>query len=326
MLVAAVVLLAGIAAPRPVRGGAVPLAPAAVAPGPVSLLSYNVEGLPWPLTQGRTRAAAAIAAELRGLRARGAAPHVVAVQEAFGAAQKAIGPAAGYRYAAFGPDAALRSPAPADAAARAFLAAASAWHGETEGAQEDSGLAIFSDYPIVAVEQLAFPRFACAGYDCLANKGVLAVALRVPGVAAPLVVLDTHLNARTASGVADARSLAAYRRQVDLLRAAVARWEAAGLPVVVAGDFNVGNDPARGAYLAAALVGADRLTVSGSEISCGPVCRSLALVPSIARAKTIVFARAPATAIGTVQGFGALPDGERLSDHLGVMRAFDLNG
>ena len=264
---AAVLLVTGLAEPRPVLASARAAMHAAPAAGPVTMLSYNVEGLPWPLTRGRTAAAAAIAAELRALHDRGDGPQVVAVQEAFGAAQKAIGFAAGYRYAAFGPAAALPAAPAATAAEAAFVEGASFWHGETEAPQEDSCLAIFSDYPIAWVRRIAFPRFACAGYDCLANKGVLAVALRIPGRAAPLIVVDTHLNARAASGVDDARSLYAYRRQVDVLRGFVATLAAPGSPMVLAGDFNIGNDAERQAYHATHLLGDAAMTISASESS-----------------------------------------------------------
>lgn len=322
VLLAAAVLVTGVAEPFPVRA-VEPTAPHALpVAGPVRLLSYNVEGLPWPLTHGRTEAAAAIAAELRALHARGEGPQVVAVQEAFGSAQKAIGTQAGYRYVAFGPDADMPRAEATTPAQQAFVADASLWHGETEAPREDSGLAIFSDYPIVWARRIAFPRFACAGYDCLANKGMLAVALRVPGRATPLIVVDTHLNARSASGVADGRSLFAYQRQVDALRGFVASLGREGSAMVLAGDFNVGNDAARQRYLSQALVGQAGMTLAASETACGPACRTIAPSPTVARAKTIVAYRGDIDATGRVEAFGTGADGQRLSDHVGVMRAF----
>ena len=323
MMLATVLLVTGLAEPGPVMAVERSVFHAAPAPGPVTLLSYNVEGLPWPLTHGRTAAAAAIAGELRAMHDRGEGPQVVAVQEAFGDAQKAIGAAAGYRYVAYGPAADEAGAAATTPAERAFVADASLWHGETEGAREDSGLAIFSDYPILWAKRVAFPRYACAGYDCLANKGMLAVALRVPGRATPLVVVDTHLNARAASGVANDRSLFAYQRQTDALRGFIGAV-GGGAPVVLAGDFNVGNDPARQAYLAQALVGGDGMTLAASETACGTSCRVIAPTPTLARAKTVVAYRGTLTAEGPMRSFGTLADGDRLSDHIGVMRRFGL--
>ncbi len=322
VLLASVLLVTGLAEPRSVQASEPPVMHPVPVAGPVTMLSYNVEGLPWPLTHGRTAAAAAIAAELRALHARGTGPQVVAVQEAFGDAQKAIGVTAGYRYAAFGPSAAMPGAPAATPSEAAFLQGASFWHGETEAPREDSGLAVFSDYPIVWAHRIAYPRFACAGYDCLANKGVLAVALRIPGRTAPLIVIDTHLNARAASGVDDARSLYAYRRQVDVLRQFVAALAGSGSPVVLAGDFNVGNDMERQAYLSTALFGDDAMTLAASESSCGDTCRVIAPVPTPARAKTMVAYRGTIAPEGRTLRFGTLPDGTQLSDHVGVMRAF----
>lgn len=322
-ILAAILLVTGIAEPLPVLAVERITMHAAPAPGPVTMLSYNVEGLPWPLTHGRTAAAAAIAAELRALHDRGDGPQVVAVQEAFGDAQKAIGTAAGYRYVAFGPTAELPGTSATTDAEERFLRQASFWHGETGGAREDSGLAIFSDYPIVWVRRVAFPRFACAGYDCLANKGLLAVALRVPGHTQPLIVVDTHLNARAASGVDDARNFYAYRRQVDALRQFVGSLSATGSPLMLAGDFNVGNDPDRQAYLAASLHGG-AMTIAAAETTCGAGCRLLAPIPTTIKAKTIVAVRGAIAAHGAPASFGSLADGARLSDHIGVMRAFTL--
>jgi endonuclease/exonuclease/phosphatase family metal-dependent hydrolase len=317
-------LLASMIRPWPARGVVHPPQHALTLGGPVTLLSYNVEGLPWPLTHGRTQAAQDIALQLSRLSAQAQRPHVIALQEAFGAAQKAIGAEAGYSYSAFGPDAEMSAPLAATGHERSFLARASILHGETEGAREDSGLAIFSDYPIVAAWRMPFPRFACAGFDCLANKGMLAVALRLPGRAAPLIVVDTHLNSRAASGVGDGRSFTAYARQLDLLGRTIRRLAASGNRILLAGDFNVGNDPARGIYLSKALVARDGLKVAASELACGTTCRDLATTPTIAHAKTIVLYGGPVAAYGPPRRFGQLSGGQRMSDHLGVVQAFRL--
>ncbi|WP_271300285.1 endonuclease/exonuclease/phosphatase family protein [Sphingomonas sp. CV7422] len=324
LLLASVLFVTGLAEPKSVMAVEPSVVHAVPTAGPVTVLSYNVEGLPWPLTHGRTAAAATIAAELRAMHDRGDGPQVVAMQEAFGAAQKAIGSAAGYRYVAYGPSATDDRAAPTTADQRAFVADASLWHGETEGAREDSGLAVFSDYPILWVKRVAFPAYACAGFDCLANKGMLAVALRVPGQSAPLVVVDTHLNSRAASGVKDARSFYAYQRQADALRSFIAGVGAGGASVMLAGDFNVGNDPQRQAYLGAAL-GGDGMTIAASETACGATCRAIAPTPTLAHAKTLVAYHGTLTTAGATRSFGTLPDGDRLSDHIGVIRQFAFN-
>jgi endonuclease/exonuclease/phosphatase family metal-dependent hydrolase len=318
----AMLLLASVVGPPSATGSDHRLRPAARLHGPLTLLSYNVEGLAWPLTHGRAEAAQEIAGQLLELTEGTHRPGIVAVQEAFGAAQKAIGAEAGYPYSAFGPDAGLSGTIVPTGADRAFMAGASLLHGEREGSVEDSGLAIFSDYPIVAAWTMPFPRFACAGYDCLANKGLLVVAVRIPGLSEPLIVVDTHLNSRTASGVGDPRSLAAYERQVDLLSAAIGRLREAGATVVLAGDFNVGSDARRGHYLSKALLRSDGLKVAASELACGEACRSLAAIPSIAHAKTIVLFGGSVVPEGRPRGFGLTDGGRRLSDHLGILQRF----
>ncbi len=323
LLSVSLLLATGLAEPRPVGAVGRMAVHAAPRPGPITLLSYNVEGLPWPLTHGRTEAAAEIAAALRDRDAAGDGPQIVAVQEAFGTVQRAIGMRAGYRYAAFGPTAALPGAAATTPSETAFLKAGSFWHGETEGPHEGSGLAIFSDYPILWARSMAFPRYACAGYDCLANKGALAVALRTPGQDAPLIVVDTHLNSRAASGVDDGRSLAAYRRQVAALRTFVAAMDMQGSPLLLAGDFNVGTDGRREAYLSTTLFRHEGMTVGASESACGDTCRVLAPDPSAVRAKTIVAYRGPIAPAGSASAFGTQSDGHRLSDHIGVIRAFE---
>lgn len=224
-----------------------------------SVLTYNVEGLPTPLAFGRASAAGKIAERLAQLRREGMQPHVVVLQEAFGSAQRAIGTKAGYRYVAFGP---ARDQAPIALAMtdedRAFARKESFWKGETEGKWASSGLAILSDYPIVAVKRAAFPAWACAGYDCLANKGVLLAEVRVPGVDRPVAVIASHMNSKDASGVAKARWNYAFQRQTD----AIGQFLRANLdgdtPYVFAGDTNIGKSAPRRQQFEAMFAGLPR--------------------------------------------------------------------
>ena len=240
LVVTAMAAMAGSAA-APL--GAVPTSPA------LSVLTYNVEGLPWPVRSGRDEDLSRIAAGLRDLRAAGRQPQVIVLQEAFTPAAKRIAREAGYRYVADGPGRDEPGAPPQRADDRAFAAQASALSGELEGRWVDSGLRIASDYPILSVRRMPFPAFACAGYDCLANKGVLMVQLAVPGVSGPIAVIATHLNSRAAAGVAFARANYAYRRQVDAVGGFLRRAVPAGMPFVLAGDFNAGQGRDRRAYL-----------------------------------------------------------------------------
>ena len=107
------------------------------------------------------------------------------------------------------------------------------------------GLLILSDYPILSAARLTFPAHACAGFDCLANKGALVARLAVPGMAQPVHVVNTHLNARKAAGVPIARSQRAFERQVDLLTRFVRAQVPEDAPLILGGDMNIGRDPAR---------------------------------------------------------------------------------
>lgn len=215
----------------------------------LSVMTYNVEGLPWPARWNREASVAIIARNLAALRSIGRQPHVVALQEAFTAEAKGIGVQAGYPYVAVGP---LReetgSPA-LTARDRSFARNASILKGERSGRLLDSGLVILSDYPILAVRSLPFPAYACAGFDCLANKGMVMALIRVPGYSEPVAIVDVHFNSRRSSGVAPARSDYAFVRQVDAMASFLRVNAPLNLPLIVAGDFNVGKATARKLYI-----------------------------------------------------------------------------
>ena len=231
----------GVALPPPAPAGA------------LSVMTYNVEGLPWPVRWGRDADLQMIGERFAWLRRNGRQPHIVALQEAFSASAKAIPRIAGYRYAVTGPDAGAVSTLRPTAADQTFMAAGSWLHGETQGKFIGSGLLVMSDYPILKISRMAFPSFACAGYDCLANKGALLVTLKVPGVPTPVEILDTHLNSRGASGVANTRSDTAYRRQTEILGQFLTSHHDPHNVLFAAGDYNMGPRPGRKAALLGAL-------------------------------------------------------------------------
>jgi endonuclease/exonuclease/phosphatase family metal-dependent hydrolase len=207
----------------------------------LSVMTYNVHGLPWPLAFGRDAAFAKIEARLLLLRRTGAQPHVIVFQEAFTQSAKQIAAHSGYRYTANGPSRDLVSRWPSTLEDRAFAAAAHFFKGETLGKLVDSGLQVASDYPILSVRRAAFPAFACAGYDCLANKGIMLVTVDVPGSQTPVTIATTHLNSKKSSGVSQQRSLYAYRRQVEAIDRFISANRNPQLPIVFAGDFNASN-------------------------------------------------------------------------------------
>ena len=206
----------------------------------ISVLTYNVKGLPWPVARGRDAALEAIALRLRLLRAQARQPHIVVLQEAFTEKARSIGQTAGYPYIVDGPTASFPNPATPTVQDRRFMASARWWKGETQGKWVGSGLQVLSDYPVVGVRRIAYPAFACAGYDCLANKGALLVSVKIPGAPTPVDIITTHLYSKRSSGVPDERSLYAYRRQLGVLTAFIRDSRDPRRPLIVAGDFNVG--------------------------------------------------------------------------------------
>jgi len=245
IVLAAAMMVLGAAAPQAASSAASAITADKGTRAALSVLTYNVKGLPWPVARNRSADLAAIGDRLARLRGLGSQPHIVALQEAFTDEAKAIGLRGGYAFRALGPSAdAVQSMVPGGFAAR--MAVGASWlRGETEGHVVDSGLMVLSDYPVTRVQQAAFPAGACAGYDCLANKGVLMVTIVVPGLHEPVDVLTTHLNSRRASGVSDQRSLLAYIQQVEFLGRFVRGHHDPDHALIMTGDLNVGSAPGR---------------------------------------------------------------------------------
>ncbi|WP_016746649.1 sphingomyelin phosphodiesterase [Rhizorhabdus wittichii] len=290
----------------------------------LSVMTYNVEGLPWPARFGRGDALARIGERLAALRATGAQPRVVLLQEAFSDDAKAIRAASGHRYAAFGPDDALAGPPTRSPADRAFAAEASFLKGERSGKLLDSGLVILSDYPILSVRRAAFPAAACAGYDCLANKGMVMAVVAVPGAPGPIAVVNLHLNSKRASGVAIERADAAFRQQVAALDRFLAANHVPGMPMIVGGDFNIGRSAARRTMVMEVLARHHGTAPADALSACTGVCRdglSADAREARRRAKDWQFLIPGAAADLTVRRiatpFGREADGSMLSDHVG---------
>ncbi len=301
--------------------------------GTLSVLTYNIHGLPWPIARGRDAQFQKMAAELRTLRAAGTNPHVILLQEAFTSEAQSIGRAAGYRYIADGPGADMDDTPGLSTADTAFAAKAHWWKGEGVGKYVGSGLQILSDYPIVSVRRTAYPSFACAGYDCLANKGAMMVSIALPGRADPIDIVDTHMNSRGASGMPEARSLPAYRFQVASLTDFIRKAHDPSHALIVAGDFNIGRDPLR---LSGILDGAhSRWAKSGDVMDDAydeaahdrlPLSRDALF--SRHRARDWQFFDSGTTTHVSLTGidtpFGHLADGTMLSDHVGYTARYRL--
>jgi exonuclease III len=211
----------------------------------ISLLTYNVQDLPWPLVEDRGPALAAIGQRLRNLRLTRAAPQLVVLQEAFSDDSAAMLRDAGYRYVLTGPAATVARTAPTQPYDAAFLANRSIIAGEGVAPPLSSGLMIASDYPVELVAAEPFPQGACAGYDCLANKSMMLVRVTLPGVATPVELLTTHLNAGKKSGTSPAHHFYAYRRQLEALDRFVETHRNPAFPILMAGDVNISHSAER---------------------------------------------------------------------------------
>lgn len=184
------------------------------------VLSYNIKDFPAGVIDDGGRAEE-VGRALARRRELGTAPDVVLLQEAFGSGTERLLRAAGYPHVAAGP--AFDEPPPGG--------------GSSYQRMLESGLRALSLHPIVARRGRAFG--ACAAWDCLANKGVLHVSVRVPGAPSPVELATTHMNANRDRHPVDtqARVHEVRRRQIDALAEFLA--VAKGRAAVLAGDFNL---------------------------------------------------------------------------------------
>jgi endonuclease/exonuclease/phosphatase family metal-dependent hydrolase len=218
-----------------------PIAAGNVTARGLSVLTYNIHGMPWPFATDRLGAFEQIEDRLIRMRGIGTQPRIIVLQEAFTDRAREIGANSGYRFVVDGPSRDQIGSNPQSERETKFAAATSFIKGETIGKWLGSGLQILSDYPILSVRRAAFPSFACAGYDCLANKGALLVTVRVPGQAQPVTIVTTHMNSKRASGVSEARSSLAYQLQAAALERFVQANHDLASPIIFAGDFNASN-------------------------------------------------------------------------------------
>lgn len=211
----------------------------------LSVLIYNVEGLPWPARRNRKPSLDMIGDTLQTMRARGSGPDVVMLQEAFTPDARDVLTRAGYANIVSGPARRARRDLDAADVDPQFRKARRRNKGERFGRLLNSGLYIASDLPLELISAQPFSRRACAGFDCLANKGGLAVELRLPGMPGGLVLFTTHLNSQRAARVSleRAREAHGYQLEENALMIDVARE--AGAPLIMGGDFNMRGDPAR---------------------------------------------------------------------------------
>jgi endonuclease/exonuclease/phosphatase family metal-dependent hydrolase len=300
------------------------------------VMNYNVKGLPWPVIADRSAELATIGDRLKAMRRAGDAPDVVVLQEAFSSDARAIAGRAGYRYVAYGPasgDAAPPFP-------EAPLPDRYPLRGEGYGAYVSSGLVLMSDHPIVATRRAAFPRTACAGYDCLANKGVLLARIAVPGLAVPVEIMTAHMNSIKSARIPTPHANQAFVRQMAAIDRFVAANADPRLPLIFGGDLNINSNPDRIAALRQSSASWERFQGGATDSAvfavCGKAympCRAAVGFDSITKKKRnndwqLSFAGSHATIQPVSVAIRFMPDpaGRTLSDHQAVMVDYRLSG
>ena len=292
----------------------------------ITVLTYNVRGLPWPLALNRAKRLREIGHELARLRGEGRQPTVVLIQEGFRQEVADLIEASGYAYSTPGPSRAEPSSYPASGDGLRFGGPRYLIRGEGWGKFTSAGLYILSDLPIVDVRRMAY-RY-CAGWDCLANKGALWARLRLAGGPVEVDVVNTHMNAKSASGVPRLRTLQVHQLQTDELLRFIDD-NRSDRPLVIGGDFNVKNAPERYDYKSASRPYAVVSEFcSRPENGCGyettpgpgkPWLRSQDLQGFIRRGAVKVLPETSATLFASDEGRGTL------SDHAGYLVRYRLS-
>ncbi|WP_206185381.1 endonuclease/exonuclease/phosphatase family protein [Sphingosinicella sp. CPCC 101087] len=208
----------------------------------VDVLTYNIEGLPFPARNNRGPELREISRRLAELRSSGEGPDIIVFQEVFSKdAAKAV-TGTGYRSVVTGP---RRRSEQAPNIQGALPGRRNIFRGEIGPNFTSAGLAIATDYPIMGARYVPFARRSCAGFDCLSNKGVLFAEIAIPGVPGVVDVFTTHMQSQRASRVSEDRHAEAHRRQMVELAEFIRTSSPLTDPVLIAGDFNMRNSDVR---------------------------------------------------------------------------------
>lgn len=201
------------------------------------VLLWNVEGLPWPIRSGREAKLAKIADWTAKRRRAGEGPDILILHKAFVPEASRIAVKAGYANILPGPALDAKRQFAVATPPAGYADAARWWKGEGVGKWLDGGLYVATDLPVIAAKSGAFGADSCAGYDCLSNKGGLALRVAIPGAPEALTLFNTHRNSREPAKVGIPRAEASHvlqTRENDGLLTAFGDDGA----LIAAGDFN----------------------------------------------------------------------------------------
>lgn len=206
----------------------------------IDVLTYNIEGLPFPARMNRGPYLREIGQRLAQFRSTGEGPDIIVFQEVFSKDAARAVASTGYRSIAVGP---RRRSEQAPNTQGALPGNRRALRGEIGLNFTSSGLVIATDYPMVAANYSPYAVRSCAGFDCLSNKGALYAEIAIPGVPGVVDVFTTHMNSQRASGVSEERHAAAHERQTNELADFVRASSPLTDPILIGGDFNMrGSD------------------------------------------------------------------------------------
>lgn len=281
------------------------------------VLSYNVQGLPDMLREGKEPYFNRIAEILRERRAEGSQPHIVLLQEAFVRDVSIIAETTGYKYV-------LKGPGRKDTSKRGK----SHWSTNTRKTYASfsdpqkllgSGLYILSDFPIVEATHKAFDSDMCAGFDCLSNKSILLARVKVPGLDSPVDVINSHFNSHRAAVAPTKTKTKAHKAQVETLQWFLEKIDQ-GNSQIIAGDFNTKHTP-RYAYFRDAIKAEDAAEICVRGTSDCALSAETRVEEILYKTNDKQFFH-DAAGLGMrptyiTRNFTELLDGKPLSDHLG---------
>ena len=179
----------------------------------LKVLSYNIQGLPWPfaLTAKRFKD---IGKVLEQRKKDGTAPDLVLLQESFIPKTKDLRKYADYPYVAKGPGLCARMNT-----------------GRIACALGNSGIYILSLHPIVKQARTGFSKKHCGTADCWANKGVQMALIAPEGLPFQIPIFNTHMQANDPY---EADRIA----QNSIIKTFLDEKNPEDLPFIFAGDFN----------------------------------------------------------------------------------------